>query len=290
MELEEFILSIFEFAGSIDFNMFSFILGAMILIFWLIMVGWVWVDSAERTSKKTARAIYILLVVFLNIPGLIIYLIVRPSETIEEIYWADLERRYLKYETAELGDCPKCGHQLLPGFVFCTNCGYRIKRKCHGCGVLISKDHKYCEFCGAQIRERAAVQEQYPDIKVMEEQIQATKEHATQTVESKRTKYKTGRTFVVKLGEAILGIISQIKEKVKTVVTIEEVEKTNDEKGKQESKKDVKKEESKPIQHTPKKGQEKKYDKYQKHGSSKKNKKKQYPNQKKKIKKKKKRK
>jgi hypothetical protein len=179
MNLEEFVLSTFEFAGGINFNMFGLVLGSILIIFWLIMVGWVWIDSGERTSKKDARAGYILLVILLNIPGLIIYLILRPSETIEEIYWADLERRYLKYETAELGDCPKCGHQLLPGFVFCTNCGYRIKRKCPKCGVLIGKDHKYCEFCGAQIRERAIPKEQYPDVKVMEEQIKATKEQAT---------------------------------------------------------------------------------------------------------------
>ena len=222
MGLEKFILSIFEFIGGVNFNLFSFVLGVIILLFWLVIIGWVWIDSGERTSKTSIRVVYLLLVIFLNIPGLIIYLIVRPSETIEQIYWADLERRYLKYETAELGDCPKCGHQLLPGYVHCSNCGNEIKRKCPKCGVLINKDHKFCENCGTQLRERAIAEEQYPNVTVMEQQILATKEHATQTVESKRTRYKTGKSFVVKLGDVIISGLRKIKEDIPSKIVIEE--------------------------------------------------------------------
>jgi len=186
-----------------------------LVVFWLVIIGWVWVDSSERTSKKGLKVGYILLVIFFNIFGLIIYLIIRPSETIEEIYWEDLERRYLKYETSELGDCPRCGSQLYPGYVFCTNCGYRLKVKCPQCGVLIDKDHVFCEYCGFKIKERATVQEEHPTVKVMEEQITATKREAEKTVESKMTKYKTGNSFVVKLGNSIVSSVSKLGGKKK---------------------------------------------------------------------------
>jgi hypothetical protein len=215
MNLEKIILSFFDFIGSIDFNMFGFVLGFVLVVFWLFIIGWVWIDSGERTSKKDSRIGYVLLAVFLNIPGLIIYLIIRPGDTIEEIYWADLERRYLKYETADLGDCPKCGSQLFPGYVHCANCGYEIKTRCPQCSVLVNKDHKYCEFCGFQLRERAIAEEKYPNVEVMEKQITATKEHAVETVESKRTRYKTGHSFVVKLGDAIITPMLTIKERIK---------------------------------------------------------------------------
>ena len=214
MGLEKFILTCFDFVGGINFNIFSFVLILLFIIFWLVIVGWVWIDSSERTSKKGLRFVYMLIAIVLNIPGLIIYLIIRPSETIEEIYWADLERRYLKFETSELGDCPKCGHQLYPGYVFCTNCGFELKKRCPKCNVVINKDHKYCEFCGMQIRDRAIEQEKYPDVAVMEQQIMATKEHATATVESKRTRYKTGDSFVVKLGDAIVRTFLGFKQKL----------------------------------------------------------------------------
>ena len=248
MGLENFILSIFEFAGGVDFNLFSLILGVIIILFWLVIIGWVWIDSGERTSKTSIRVVYLLLVIFLNIPGLIIYLIVRPSETIAQIYWADLERRYLKYEPAELGDCAKCGHQLLPGYVHCSNCGNEIKRKCPKCGVLINKDHKFCENCGTQLRERALAEEQYPNVVVMEQQILATKEHATQTVESKRTRYKTGKSFVVKLGDVILSLFKKAKESISSKIVVEK---------KEESKETVK-EVVKPIEKKKKKSKKKK--------------------------------
>jgi len=210
MNLEDIILDFFDFVGNIDFNMFGTLFVVALVVFWLVIIGWVWVDSSERTSKKGLKIGYILLVIFFNIFGLIIYLIIRPSETIEEIYWEDLERRYLKYETSELGDCPRCGSQLYPGYVFCTNCGYRLKVKCPQCGVLIDKDHVFCEYCGFKIKERATVQEEYPTVKVMEEQITATKREAEKTVESKMTKYKTGNSFVVKLGNSIVSSVSKL--------------------------------------------------------------------------------
>lgn len=215
MDLEDIILDFFDFVGNIDFNMFGTLFIVALVVFWLVIIGWVWVDSSERTSKKGLKIGYILLVIFFNIFGLIIYLIIRPSETIEEIYWEDLERRYLKYETSELGDCPRCGSQLYPGYVFCTNCGYRLKVKCPQCGVLIDKDHVFCEYCGFKIKERATVQEEHPTVKVMEEQITATKREAEKTVESKMTKYKTGNSFVVKLGNSIVSSVSKLGGKKK---------------------------------------------------------------------------
>ena len=215
MNLEDIILDFFDFVGNIDFNMFGTLFVVALVVFWLVIIGWVWVDSSERTSKKGLKVGYILLVIFFNIFGLIIYLIIRPSETIEEIYWEDLERRYLKYETSELGDCPRCGSQLYPGYVFCTNCGYRLKVKCPQCGVLIDKDHVFCEYCGFKIKERATVQEEYPTVKVMEEQITATKREAEKTVESRMTKYKTGNSFVVKLGNSIVSSVSKLGGKKK---------------------------------------------------------------------------
>ncbi len=244
MELENFVLSFFDFVGNMNFNMFGSILGLILVIFWLVIIGWVWVDSGERTSKKGLRFGYLFLVIVLNIPGLIIYLIIRPSETIEEIYWADLERRYLKYETSELGDCPKCGSQLYPGYVFCTDCGFRIKVRCPKCNVLVDKDHKYCEFCGFQIRERAVTQDKYPDVEVMQKQITATKEEATETVESKRTRYKTGHSFVVKLGNALMIPFMKLKQDYEK----KRIEQQSSKEEAKEEKKNLNKEPSSKVQ------------------------------------------
>lgn len=240
MNLEGFVLGFFEFVGNLDFNIFGTLLFVLLGIFWLVLVGWVWIDSGERTSNRRARIIYLLLVIVLNIPGLIIYLIVRPSETIEQIYWADLERRYLKYETAELGDCPECGSQLFPGYHFCANCGSDIKKKCPSCGVMISKNAKYCAHCGSKVAVVANKEEEYPSIEIMEQQILATKEEATETVESNRVRYKQGGSFVVKLGSSVISAWKKVLEafKRKDVEIVKDVpEGKNDIKKKKKKKK-----------------------------------------------------
>jgi hypothetical protein len=216
MNLENFILGFFDFVGNIDFNIFGTALVVLLGLFWIVLIGWVWIDSGERTSNTSYRVIYLLLVVILNIPGLIIYFIIRPSETIEQIYWADLERRYLKYETAELGDCSKCGSQLLPGYIYCTNCGNEIKKKCPTCGVMIAKNVKFCAYCGTQVGSRAVKEEEYPSVEVMEQQILASKEEATDTVESKRLRYKQSGSFVVKLGNIVISNWKKLMEVVKS--------------------------------------------------------------------------
>ncbi len=248
MNLENIILDFFDFVGNIDFNMFGTLFIVALVVFWLVIIGWVWVDSSERTSKKGLKIGYILLVIFFNIFGLIIYLIIRPSETIEEIYWEDLERRYLKYETSELGDCPRCGSQLYPGYVFCTNCGYRLKVKCPQCGVLIDKDHLFCEYCGFKIKEKKEIQEEHPTVQAMEKQITATKREAEKTVESKMTKYKTGNSFVVKLGNSIVSSISKLggkKEEKYEEQVVQENSNKNQQKGVQSSKQKKKKKKKK---------------------------------------------
>jgi len=227
MNLENFVLGFFDFVGSLDFNMFGTILFVLLIVFWLVLIGWVWIDSGERTSNIKVRIMFLCLVLFLNIPGLIIYLIIRPSETIEQIYWADLERRYLKYETSELGDCSKCGNQLLPGYVFCANCGNEIKRECPNCGVLVSKGSKYCAYCGIQIGSREVKEEEYPTVEVMEQQILATKEEATEVVESNRARYKQSSGVATKLGNMVISswakLIDTIKKKLEKKEVIKEV-------------------------------------------------------------------
>jgi RNA polymerase subunit RPABC4/transcription elongation factor Spt4 len=204
--MEQFILDFLESVGNINFKFVWNIFLYALIVFWFVVLYWVWLDSGDRTSNRSVRYLYVLLVASLNVVGWIIYLIIRPTQTIEEIYWADLERRYLKYETAELGDCPKCGTQLYPGFTFCPNCKYKLKKRCERCEVLVDKKNKYCPYCGQEMKKKSStVKELVPTQEVMEKQIQATKDEATEVVEANMTRYSTKKGFSVKIGESIVN-------------------------------------------------------------------------------------
>jgi len=74
-----------------------------------------------------------------------------------------------------------------------------------------------------RFRDRVVQAEKYPDAAVMEQQIIASKEHATETVESKRTRYKTGNSFVVKLGGGILSFFNKAKVEKGKIVKEEDI-------------------------------------------------------------------
>jgi len=216
--MEEFILNLLETAGSIDFKFVWQIFLYGLIVFWFVVLYWVWLDSGERTSNKTVRISYVILVAVLNVVGLLIYLIVRPSQTIEEIYWADLERRYLKYETAELGDCPRCGSQLFPGYTYCPNCRYKLKIKCPRCGVYADKKDKFCPHCGQELRKRRSPEQESPTKEVMQQQIKATKEEAKKVVESEKTRYSQRGGLAMKIGGSVVGGYQLIFDKVKEIL------------------------------------------------------------------------
>jgi len=143
--LTELFVKVLDLRGSGALIIVSAIL---MTVFWVLVVGWVWNDILERTGNRYLRLLSAFLVIVFGPAGLAIYLLVRPRDTIEEIYWEDLEKRYLIYETSELRDCPKCGYQLNPGFINCPRCGHSVKERCSQCAVYIEKEWGFCPYCG----------------------------------------------------------------------------------------------------------------------------------------------
>jgi len=221
--MEDFILDFFDTVGEINFDSAIKFLGIVLAIFWLVVLYWVWFDASERCSSVFVKICYVLLVGILNIVGLIIYLLIRPSRTIEEIYWGDLERRYLKYETAELGDCPKCGTQLAPGYIYCPNCRYELKVKCPSCEVYVDRGSRYCPNCGNEISgEEEFIPEPVPSKEIMEDQIATSKEEVEEAVKSNRIRYVSRAGIAEKIGKLSSNIKSAfVKSDDKTVVETE---------------------------------------------------------------------
>ena len=215
MNFEEFILNIVNGIAGADYNLVGTIFILVVIIFWVVVTSWIWVDSDERTTNKWIRIFYVV-IGMIPVLGWIIYLIVRPPETIDEIYWGDLERRYLKYEAKDLGDCPKCGTQLYPGYIYCPNCNKRIKIKCPKCGVYIDLDSKYCTHCGNQMKKKIVKEEEISQ-EEMQKQIEETKEEAHESVKSKKSKYKQEQNFIHRVGESVSKGYKLLGGKIKEV-------------------------------------------------------------------------
>jgi hypothetical protein len=213
MDLEQFLLKFTEGVGNANFTTILYMVLGLFIIFWLFVLGWVWIDSGERTTNSITRALSIVIVLFLNIIGLIIYLIVRPKQTIQELYWVDLERRYLKYETAELGDCPSCGLSLQPGFNVCPACKYGIKTLCKGCQMWIDKTYAYCPFCAKATKQMDEVTQEMNN-ETMAGEINKSKEEAIKVVVGNKTKYVDRHGILSKIKEEGLKLFQNKKKEL----------------------------------------------------------------------------
>src|SRR3989304_5638820 len=59
---------------------------AYAFVLWLIAIVWVYRDVRHRTSDEVSQWIAVVLVGLFNLPGLIVYLVIRPQATVADPY------------------------------------------------------------------------------------------------------------------------------------------------------------------------------------------------------------
>jgi len=117
----------------------------MLIIIWLSFVYWTYRDARLRNAPAPFWAI---IVFIFNYIGLILYLILRPPEFIDDVVERDLEIR----KTEQLLDgnsvkCPACGKETKEDFLICPYCRKKLKNSCVGCSKPLNLDWKICPYC-----------------------------------------------------------------------------------------------------------------------------------------------
>ena len=101
----------------------------------------------------------------LFLPGVLIYLILRPQRTIEEDYQRALEDEALlqTVENAEL--CPGCSRHIKEDWIACPTCHTRLKKYCQECKQLLELPWDLCPYCGSPapgMRKERDPSEEFP--------------------------------------------------------------------------------------------------------------------------------
>lgn len=125
-----------------------FFLGAYILAFWLSLVIWTFVDMRSRSRDWLAALLAVLLVLAFNLPGLVIYMILRPKETLTQAYQRALEEEALLQGIENQYVCPGCKQKIEADFVVCPNCHTQLKERCANCDRLLNLKWNICPYCG----------------------------------------------------------------------------------------------------------------------------------------------
>jgi RNA polymerase subunit RPABC4/transcription elongation factor Spt4 len=121
--------------------------GAFIAALWLSLVIWTYRDIRSRARDLPTRILAVLVVAVLFLPGIVIYLILRPPRTLVEEYQNTLEEEALLQSIEEAALCPGCGRRIKEDWRVCPNCHTKIKKTCHKCGRLMELPWNLCPFC-----------------------------------------------------------------------------------------------------------------------------------------------
>ena len=127
-------------------------LGAFLAALWLSLVIWTFRDIRSRSRDIFAQILATLVVAILNLPGLLIYVMVRPRETLAEAYDRSLEEEALLQSIEERESCPGCGQRSDENWVTCPYCHTRLKKSCHHCGRAMHLRWTLCPYCGSADR------------------------------------------------------------------------------------------------------------------------------------------
>ena len=133
----------------------STICGAVTIAMLGGMVIWTFRDIRARSRDVLAQILATLLVLVLPVIGLVVYLMLRPRETLEEAYEHSLEQEALLQAIEEPEECPGCGQRIDIGFLYCPDCHTRLKKACPGCGQPLRLHWSLCPYCGTTVTPQA---------------------------------------------------------------------------------------------------------------------------------------
>lgn len=124
------------------------IFGALLAAIWLSMIIWTFRDMRARSRDPFAQILATLVVALLPGVGLLVYLILRPPETLAEAYERALEEEALLQEIEERPACPGCSRTVDRNWLLCPHCHTRLRKACPDCNALMDLQWNVCPYCG----------------------------------------------------------------------------------------------------------------------------------------------
>ncbi|MGH2447344.1 MAG: zinc ribbon domain-containing protein [Chloroflexota bacterium] len=117
---------------------------------WFSIIVWTFIDIRSRTKDRVVWVFATLLVVLFNVFGLVVYLILRPHESLMQAYERSLEEEALLQEIEERPICPSCRRRVDMDYRICPHCQQKLRDICLSCQRLVELDWVACPYCGVE--------------------------------------------------------------------------------------------------------------------------------------------
>jgi RNA polymerase subunit RPABC4/transcription elongation factor Spt4 len=141
---------------------------AFLAIFWISLVYWTFRDIRSRTQDLLSQVLSTVLVAVFFVGGLFIYMILRPRQTLAEVYERQLEEESLLAEMTERQTCPNCHARVESDFQICSSCGQKLKLPCPKCERLLELRWSFCPYCATNLARTGLPAMPVPDMQAMQ--------------------------------------------------------------------------------------------------------------------------
>jgi len=125
--------------------------GATLVALWLSLVFWTYRDIRSRSYDRLIHVLAALVPALLGPLGLVVYLVLRPPQTLEEAYQRTLEEEALLSQIEDRAVCPGCNSRTQNGWQVCPKCLTRLRKPCLRCGKLLELNWQVCPHCATPV-------------------------------------------------------------------------------------------------------------------------------------------
>ncbi|CAN5745832.1 hypothetical protein BH23CHL5_BH23CHL5_11530 [soil metagenome] len=144
-------------------QIFLALAGAYLVALWFALAVWAYRDIGARSQSVVTQVLATLLVLLFSIPGALLYLLLRPKDTLDDAYQRSLEEEYLLQDLEDVPACHACQRPVDDEYMLCPHCQTTLKSACPACTRLVNVKWAICPYCGAnQSEDAASIRERLP--------------------------------------------------------------------------------------------------------------------------------
>lgn len=134
---------------------------AFALALWVSLIIWTFRDVKSRSRDVFAILLATLMVVVFGPLGLLLYFLLRPPDTLAELYERSLEEEALLQDISERPRCPGCSRLIEKEWVVCPDCHTRLKKNCPTCDHVLHLRWTVCPYCATHVGTTIASPERH---------------------------------------------------------------------------------------------------------------------------------
>ncbi|MEI7510891.1 MAG: zinc ribbon domain-containing protein [Candidatus Peregrinibacteria bacterium] len=131
-----------------NLHLLLIIAGGYTALLWIAITIWIARDAIHRSHSTLFHLFAVVINVIIPFLGAVLYLVFRPSQSLLEKYYQELERRAFGERPSA---CFFCGHLNSIDAKFCSECGESLNETCKECQKETLRGGNFCEHCGEKI-------------------------------------------------------------------------------------------------------------------------------------------